>query len=273
MKLYTMPLLAASLLALASCGGNADKADEAGRELFEQASKALDDNNYEQARLLLDSLDSSCKESVALRREAMPLRAKAIEGLSMQLIPQADEAIANAMMQIDRLGKEMADAGDKSDPYVVPKAWPKRGDIKAEGVEPRVDRKGFFRLIVKSPGKVIDLNSVELSGADNSSVSTTPLPSDRVAKVEGMELMSLSQEEFAPVAEWLATHQGAQLSLSLVGAKGRKDIKITADQASMLLAAWQYSRACQELVEIQVERERLERQLKIARDQLARIGN
>ena len=41
----------------------------------------------------------------------------------------------------------------------------------------------------------------------------------------------------------------------------------------MLLAAWQYSRACQELVEAQIERERLERQLKIARDQLARIGS
>ncbi len=104
-------------------------------------------------------------------------------------------------------------------------------------------------------------------------MSTCVLPSDRVAKVEGMELMSLSQEEFAPLAEWLATHQGAQLSLSLVGAKGSKDIKITADQASMLLAAWQYSRACQELVEAQIERERLERQLKIARDQLARIGS
>ena len=273
MKRYTMPLLAASLLALASCGGNADKADEAGQALFEQASKALDDNNYEQARMLLDSLDSNCKDSVALRRQAMPLRAQAMEGLSMQLIPQADEAIANAMMQIDRLGKEMVDAGDKSDPYVVPKAWPKRGDIKAEGVEPRVDRKGFFRLIVKSPGKIIGLNSVEFSGSGSSSVATRPLPSDRVAKVEGMELMSLSQEEFAPWAEWLVAHVGAPMSMSLVGAKGRKDINVTADQASMLLAAWQYSQACQKLVEAQMERERLERQLKIARDQLARMGS
>lgn len=272
MKKICLPLIAASLFALASsCAGKTETAGDPAQSLFDQAGKAIESNDFEQACLLLDSLDSSCKEAVDIRRQAMPLRARAIEGLSLQQIPVTDENIARVMMEIDSLGKSLSDAGDKSDPYVVPKGWPRRGDIKAEGVEPRVDRKGFFRLIVKSPGKVIDLNSVEIKGGDGSSAATASLPSDRVAKVEGMELMSISQEEFAPVGTWLEAHRGTAATLVIVGSRGRKEQKFSSAQTAMLLDAWLYSKACQRLVEEQLERERLERQLKIARDQMARI--
>lgn len=272
MKRIYLPLASLAMLTLAACGGSSENAADAqARALLEQAQAAVAAQDYDKAKELLDSLDSGCKEAVAVRREAMPLRAQMMEGLSMKLIPQTDEAIAQAMMRIDQLGQRMSDAGDKADPYVVPKAWPKRGDIKAEGIEPRVDRKGFFRLIVKSPGKALDMNSVEFSG-DGSSAASKALPSDRVAKVEGMELMSLSQEEFEPIAQWLEAHQGVAPKVEFIGSKGRRTIKFTADQAAMLLDAWQYSRACQELVDAQMERERLERQLKIARDQSARVG-
>lgn len=272
MKQLFLPLAAAFALAFATSCGESDQAGaKPAQALYDQAQKALENNNFEQACLLLDSLDSSCKEAVDIRRKAMPLRARAIEGLSLKQIPLTDENIARAMMEIDSLGKSLSDAGDKSDPYVVPKGWPRRGDIKAEGVEPRVDRKGFFRLIVKSPGKVIDLNSVEMKGGDGSSAATAPLPADRVAKVEGMELMSISQEEFAPVGSWLEAHRGTAATLVIVGSRGRKEQKFSSAQTAMLLDAWLYSKACQRLVEEQLERERLERQLKIARDQMARI--
>ncbi len=263
---------AAMLMSLAACGGSTGSgADEKARNLLRQAEEAVSGMDYELAASILDSLDHGCKEAVEIRREAMPLRARMMEGMSLKKIPEADEAIADAMMRIDQIGQRMTDSGDGTDPYVVPSKWPARGDIKAEGLEPRVDRKGFFRLIVKSSGKVLDLNSVEFSAADGSSSASRPLPSDRVAKVEGMELMSLAQEEFEPLAQWLELHKDGNLKAELVGAKGRRQLKFDGSQAAMLLDAWNYSRACQQLVEAQMERERLERQLKIARDQIARI--
>ncbi|MDE5641933.1 MAG: hypothetical protein K2I56_00410 [Muribaculaceae bacterium] len=272
MKHLYFPLAGATMLLLAACGASpSEKADEQARNLLGQAQSALESKDLDRAQMLLDSLDHGYKEAVGVRREAMPLRARLIEEMSLKQIPQADEAIAQAMMRIDQLGQRMSDAGDKVDPYVVPKAWPKRGDIKAEGIEPRVDRDGFFRLIVKSSGKTLDMNAVEFS-AEGSSVTSKALPSDRVAKVEGMELMSLSQEEFAPVAEWLEAHSGSVPTVELVGLSGRRKITFSAAQAAMLLDAWRYSRACQELVSAKVERERLERQLKIARDQSARVS-
>lgn len=260
----------AMILCTTSCSGRGgNETQDKATELLTRTQQALDRQNYDLALGYLDSLDSQCRDAVDIRRSAMPLRAKAIEGKCIKAIPETDENIARTMMAIDKLGSIMAPPADPADPYRVPQAWPGRGDILAEGIEPRVDLNGFFRIAVKSTGKALDISHLVFSsGSDSVEI---PLPASRVSKIEGCELISLSQEEFAPVAQWLADHSGSVPEVEIAGTKGSRKLKFDAKRVELLNQAWQYSQACQLLQELRKERERLERQMKIARDQQANL--
>lgn len=235
----------------------------AATRLLAEARQAYDAGDFEAALTLLDSLDGSQREAVALRREGMNLRARAIEGATATRLPQVAQEIAATEQTIQALSPQMtALPGTEFD---VPRNWPGRGDILTQGVEPRVQRpEGYFRLAVKC--RPIGFNSVRLS-AGGQSVSTKPLPRDRVAVSEGTELASLGQEEYAPLAAWLAEHRGQPVTLTLDGSRGKWSTKLTAAQVDALDQSWALSAAIMKMFELRKEQDRLTATLDIARRQ------
>lgn len=262
MSKFIIPVLAAATL-LCACKQEAKDPYPQATQLFAQANKAYNEGNFDLTLQLLDSLDHSQKAAVDLRRQGMPLRAKAIEGAAASRLPEIQQQISAAEQTIQALSPMMtALPGTEFD---VPKAWPGRGDILAQGIEPRVQRpEGFFRLAVKC--KPIGLSRVEFqSGADV--VSSKPLPADRVATTEGTELASLGPEEYAPLGQWLSEHAQQPVTVVLVGRRGKWQQKLSAAQVAAIDQSYTLSTAVVQMFELQKEYDRLQRTLEIARKQ------
>lgn len=264
-------LTGAAMLALVMAGCANPEAETAKRAeaLLESAQTALDAQNYPATLQLVDSLDRSCKEAVDVRRRAMPLRAKAIEGLTLDSLADINTRLAACMQTIDSLGRSMTVIDDGAGGYSLPSAWPSKNDIMATGIEPRVDRQGFFRLVVKNSDKQLGLNAVSF-GEGAGAVSTAALPGDRVARVEGSELMSLSREEFMPVVDWLMSNPAGG-TVTLTGTTGTRQLTLTPAMALGLRHAWEFGEAYQQMLTLDHHRAILEKRLKIARDQQATL--
>lgn len=258
-----LPPLAALLLCMSGCKSETKDPYPQASKLFAEAGQAYEAGNFELTLQLLDSLDHSQKAAVELRRQGMPLRAKAIEGAAATRLPEIDQQIAAAEQTIQALSPVMKELPGTE--FDVPKAWPGRGDILVQGIEPRVQRpEGFFRLAIKC--KPIGLQRVEYqSGAE--SVSSNPLPADRVASTEGTELASLGPEEYAPLGQWLQQHAQQPVTVILHGRRGKWQQKLSNTQVEALNQSWQLSAAVMQMFELTKERDRLQRTLEIARKQ------
>lgn len=237
--------------------------------MLERIEKAVEAGEYSRALELADSLDSVYKAAVDIRRKAMPLRAKAHEGVALQRIPQVDEAIADAMLVIEQYGPAMVRVGEGADYYMVPADWPGRGNVKATGIEPRIDSNANFRIVLKNSGKPIELNTLRLESAVGG-VSTAAVDGSRVARLNDSEMVSLTQEELAPVTDWLQSHTNdSGLKARLAGSGGAVDVQLTPAMAASLVHARDFALAQQQIMRLSAERTKLERQLQIARDQQA----
>ena len=261
--------LVAALL-LVSCAGTGDSGADAAA-LYGRIAKAVEAGDYALALQLADSLDSAYTADVELRRKAMPLRAKANEGVALQRIPLVEGAIADAMTVLDQYGPEMVKVGEGAEYYMVPAGWPGLRDVRHTGIEPRVDSNANFRIVLKSTGKSIGLNAMRLS-VGGTSVSSVPADASRVAVLNDSEMLSLTQEESAALVEWLRSHGSEpQLKAELVGTAGATTVQLTPAMAARLVQAWDFAMAQQQIVRLTAERSKLEKQLQIARDQQARL--
>lgn len=256
---------------LCACGGDKTNAYAAAEALYERIEKAVEAGEYSQAISLTDSLDSAYTSAVDIRRKAMPLRAKALEGVALQRIPQIDAELAGAMSTIEQYGPAMTKVGEGTDYYMVPATWPDIHDVKTSGLEPRVDSNALFRIVLKNNGKPIALNALSIVSGGNT-ISTPGVDASRVATLGDSEMLSLNQEESAPLIEWLRRQTAAPaLKATLSGVTGSKDVSMTNAMAVSMIHAWDFAMAQQKIFELTNERARLERQLQIARDQQARL--
>ncbi len=252
---------------MASCG---DGEREAAAELVAQSEAALENHNYAGAITLLDTLNSRYPAQTELRRSALRLRAQAIEGIAIDSIQVADANLARTTIDReawnDRFRRVESSVGLES--YFIPKNAPEKV-MTATGIQPRVSEKGFFYIVANVQGKSIGLNSIEfVDGA--TSVSSSAISPSRLVKVEGSESASFNPEELEGVGEWLQQHPGTS-KLILRGSKGNATVKIDDKLRSQLVDCYQYSEALQAQRLASLRREKYERMLATARDQLANL--
>ena len=86
-------LCAALLVGLAACG-NADR--EGAVALLDESRSAVSSRNFVKAIELLDTINSRYRGQTEIRREALAVRAEAMEGIAMDSISAGDQALAEA---------------------------------------------------------------------------------------------------------------------------------------------------------------------------------
>lgn len=268
MKLQFKLITVIAIIACA-CTSNKTSNSDGAQELYDQIEKAVDQGEFESAIALIDSLNNAFPDNIDLRRKAMPLRAKAYEGIALHNIPDIERQLADAMLNIDNFGPLMDRIGEGPDYYMVPKGWPRA--TTSNGIEPRVDSNGNFRLVLKHNGKLIGLNSVSFESGQQS-CSTPPVDPSRVATLSHNEMLSLTQEECASAIDWLREHKSAQsVLMTLNGSNGSDQAKLDGPLIESLLKAWDFAMAQQHMAQLINERNRMERQLQLSRDQQAQL--
>lgn len=263
-------IIALVAVASAACTTEAERRAEAADNLHTQAEAMVASGAYDEAIVLLDSLDSAYREQTATRRVSLATRAAAIEGRALQQIGPAEQRLAKAQMRADSLAALFVsvDGPRGLEGYSVARELAGQNVTASTGVQPRIGADGYLTLAAVVKGKSIGLNSASVTTAGGT-VAVEPAQAGRRVSSEGSELLMFRQEEVTPLLEALEQAGDGVAKMHLDGTGGSVEIKLTAELRAALVRSWQYAMARQALRSALIERERLERVLQTARDHRA----
>lgn len=258
---------AAVLVAAVACG-NSER--DSAKALLDESRQAVEKHDYNKAFELLDTLNVRYRAQTEVRREALVLRAQAMEGMAMDSISAGDRALAEATLALDAFdGKfKHIDSSVGLDGYYLPDGVSDKV-MTATGIQPRVSDDGHFYIVANVQGRSIGLESIEFS-ANGASVSSAALSPSRVITVEGSEIASFTPEDLEGIASWLIANPDLSRCV-LHGSKGNLDVKLTPAIKKQLVECAAYAEALQAKRLALVHREKYERMLAAARDQLANM--
>lgn len=249
---------------LCSCG---NKHREEAAELCTAAENEVKSGNYEQAIVILDTLDVRYASEVELRRSAMKYRAMAVEGLTIRRIAIVDDTLALLKSQMDELETKFE--------YVENPGKGLGGNFVAKtlvkgnyDILPRINDEGYFTISVKI-GRPIGFKYITFI-SDNGSFSTQNIDVQRLVSVENSEMTVLQQEDVAKAMEWLCNQSDIK-SYELVGAKTSIKQAMKAPMLQALKETWHFAQTKQYYRLSLIEREKLERKLQLCRNQLANV--
>lgn len=147
--------------------------------------------------------------------------------------------------------------------------------MNTTGIEPRVSEIGQFYIVSSlNPSGGTHHEAVTLT-AGGSSVSTPRVAYDGESnyRIGSGEVITFSPEQSDTIgyfaSEILKNSPAAKATLSFIGAKGRKPVNLSANQLRAIANAYNYSKAIVRARDNQVERQRLEKTIEIARRQAA----
>lgn len=261
-----MAALAAA--AMTACSEK-DPDREAAQAFADRAKECLDRNDAIAALALMDSVDILYPQQIEVRRYVTSLRPLAMQQAAIANISVADSLICDAQMQIEELTPLLKhiSGGELEGYYVVANAYDAEFTNKT-GFEARINDHDFnYYIVANNQGKQIGINQVSLF-TDQSDFSSQAIPdgSARSMAVEGTEIASFLPEEVYDLGQWAAVNASDIKGGMLYGKNGNVKVSFKPAQAQAIGTAWKYARAKQSLRSAMMLREKLDRQLQIARD-------
>lgn len=273
MKITHILALPVALVLTASCSGNKENPEAVA--LLDSASAAYEQGRLDDSSALLDSLQKLFPGEISVQRRAMVLRPQVIEKQAMAQIAAIDSMTAadNACMErLKPLMKWVKTPGMIEGYYTDSKTY-NPSFMNATGIEPRVSEIGQFYIVSSlNPSGGTHHVAVSLTGAGKT-VSTPDVPYDGESnyRIGSGEVITFSPEQSDTIgkfaSELASVTPAAKVTLSFVGAKGKKPVSLTSAQVTAIANAYNYSRAIIEARDNQVQRQRLEKTIEIARRQ------
>lgn len=273
-KLHVFPvaaLCAASLLF--SCSGNSQK--EQAMQLIQQADTAIAVADYNYALQLLDTLKAKYPEQIDVQRQAMNMRPRAIEGISIRQLEETDSLQALYAYKTDSLLSYFklnhnAELGSDYD-YYITKQY-KNSDIFGKtGIQGRVSPSGEFTIISSLAGPSVKHTKIGVTAGDGTTAETANIAYDgeRNYRSSGTETITFIDAECDTIGQVLSANPNLKFKLKFIGAKTHSVALAAADRNSVELA-WQLSYCINQKNKLAQQRQFYERQLALARDQIAR---
>lgn len=263
-------LIASVVAAACSLAACSDKEHDGAMALYQAAETGIAETRYSEALATLDTLNARYPEQTQVRRDALRLRAQAMQGLALDSISAGSEALAAATIDREARDPEFrhVDSSVGLEGYFLPKGVDEKV-MTGTCIQPRVSDKGFFYIVANVQGRSIGLRAIEfVDGAE--SASSADISPARIIRVEGSESASFNPEDLEGIGEWLLAHPGAS-KIVLKGSKSNASVKLDAKMRSQLVKCYEYSRALQAQRLARLKREKYERMLATARDQLANL--
>lgn len=264
-------LCVAALTMLASCSPSEN---QDARSLYNQADEAFKSGDYTLSTSLLDSLQKSFPEEIGIQREALALRPKVIEQLALIKISSVDSMTKtdiSAMEQLKPQLKWVKTPGMIEGYWIDAKCY-NPNFMNTTGIEARVSEIGEFYIVSSVNPSAIKHTSVTLTMGDRS--ATTPeiaYDGESNYRIDGSEVITFSPEQSdtigALAAEVLATSNPSAITLTFNGSKGKKSQKLSVAQANGIATAYRYSSAIIRARDNEVEKQRLEKTIEIAKRQ------
>lgn len=262
-----------SVISLSSCSSESETA-RAARELYEEAQASNIAGDPVKALELLDSIQNTYKGETEWQRAAMKLRPTVMISATEQQIQAVDDSIAMLEQQYNVVLPKMKRIADARlvEPYFVDKATYNAEFMNTTGIQPRVSEIGQLYFVSSANPGGIKHTGFTLN-CDGESAQAGPVPYDNEMnyRINGSEVVTYSPDQSSPVGEFAANRQGRPMVVILTGGK-TKSLKLSSKQVEAIVNCYNYSQAIVEARQLAFERERLNRQLEIARSQAERLA-
>lgn len=271
MRLLNLLIITAVGATIVSCGSKTDRSDSAAASLLTEAKSCVD-TNPARAIELLDSLSKTYKTETGIIKDAMALRPRAIEQLSVHLIASADSLLEAKKHEIETLRGSMRWVKEPRmiDGYYIAKTAYNPDFMNTTGIEARVTDIGRF-YIVSSANPGNGHTSVTLTdGSASATTGTVPYDGESNYRIGGGEVVTYSPEQSDTLGMFTAS-ASRPLTLQFNG-RGKASRKLSARDAEAIATAYRYAKAVETARDTDIELQRLRKQLEIARSQQQRLA-
>ncbi len=270
-----LAIAAVAITTATSCATKSQETVEA-ENLLTMAENAVTQGNPEQAIILLDSLNKAYPTQIEVQRKALQLRPRAIESGTIAQLSQTDSLIATYQAENEQLKPAMKLISDKDlvEPYYVPVSGYNPQFLKTTGIQPRVDEIGQFYIISSVSGKNLRHTSITLkSPAGEVSTPAVPYDGETNYRSSGSEMITYLPEQCDTIGQFVVENISQPITLIFNSENGKTtSSKLSQAEIKGIADAYRYSRSIINGRDLTVKRQKLERQLQIARDQAARTA-
>lgn len=269
MKYNHIALLLTVLASSASCG---NKSNTEAQAMLRDIQAEIECGQYSHALEIMDSLDSRFPAATSERSEALKLRPKAMEGYTINQISVADSILMATQQMIENLssGFEHIVNPKLVENYYVIKSAKKANLMTSTAIEPRVDEDYNFYLVGSLTGNDIGLYAIELTiGETTARSNEIPSGDERVFTSALGTKAVFSESDAEEIGKLAADSDASKGIITFIGRKGSKKLNLTAGEVEAIGNSYLYSKAHKNLMLAKIRREKLERQLQIARNQIA----
>ncbi len=269
-KLFATELCVLSLVA---CGGESEST-RAARMLYEEASTTNISGDPVRAISLLDSLQKTYPAETEWQRAAMKLRPTLIINASDQMIKAIDDSLLVMEQDNIRFKGAMKLISDKRlvEPYYVDAASFDADFMSGTGIQPRVSNIGQLYFLSSANGGGLKHTGFTIT-CDGESIQCGPVPYDGEMnyRIDGSEIVTYSADQSDKVGAFVKDHSTSAMTLTLTGGKN-KSFKLSRKQIEGIVNCYNYSRSIIDARQLAFEKERLNRQLEIAKSQAERLA-
>lgn len=249
--------------------GCSEKDDKAG-ELLGQSQEALEAGNYEKVLILLDSIDHTYPDAVEVRRKAMAIRPKAIENVTIKQLSVADSLLAVEMSKGEALCNKLVKIDNPIEPYMIGEA--EKGVVfsAVAGLHSRLSPDGMLFLTATNNRPCGAECVILISGADRLKSPIIKADGERNQLLNGCEVITFTPDESNELAEFVAAHNNSPITLVFEGRRGSQKMNLSEVQEQAVHQTYETSRTLINCRVLNLEKQRLEKQLAVARNQIAR---
>ena len=272
-KLYTACLIAGLAIAGSGCSSKSENPDA--RNLLAKAENDFNSGNYASSIALLDSLQKTFPAETALQREAMAMWPKVIEAEATKALAAVDStynADIETLKSLKTQLKWIKTPGMIEGYWIAPEVY--RSDfMNTTGIEARVSEIGEFYIVSSvNPAGNLKHQSIGLkTSAGNARTQNVAYDGESNYRIGGAEVITFSPAQSDTIGmvarNAVEANQAAGASVIFYGVKGEKSVKISPAVLKGIGKAYAYSAATIRARDLQVERERLNRTIEIARRQ------
>ena len=272
-KITKIAIIAAIALSGISCGNSGKTSDEA-EAMLNEAQQMSDEDRYDSAVVMLDSLCKTRPTETDVVKQAMHLKAQTLEKSFVAQMAQVDSIIAANAPIVEQIAPMLkgVKTPEMVEGYRVVASIAGKELINRTDIEPRIDDGGNLYIVSLLHGVAAEHDHLRVScGAGSAETKAVPYDKSRNYRFsdDGVtnEMVTFRYDECADFCQFIADNADAKLSLTFVGKK-QHTVPLSNALKRAIVESYRYSTAIRTGMRAEHDKLLLTKKIEIARRQI-----